>query len=212
MKPRRRTSATPGARRPAPAGAPSSSILGWRRSSVRSCSNTSQRGQRGRAGERVARVGVAVEEGAELLVLAEEALVDALGGERRRQRQVAAGDALGQAHEVGRDVLVLAREHPARAAEAGGHLVADQQHAVPVAQRRARRAGSPRGARGCPPRPAPAARRSPPRPRPVLGQQRAPCRSASPGSACSVSNRSGRYVAWKRSIPPTETEPIVSPW
>jgi hypothetical protein len=36
--------------------------------------------------------------------------------------------------------------------------------------------------------------------------------AASPGSAFSVSNRSGSYSEWKRSIPPTETEPIVSPW
>ena len=35
---------------------------------------------------------------------------------------------------------------------------------------------------------------------------------ASPGSALSVSNRSGRYIEWKRSMPPTDTEPIVSPW
>ena len=73
-----------------------------------------ERGQRGGAGERVARVGVAVEEGAELLVRAEEALVDPLGGERGGQRQVAAGDALGQAQQVGRDALVLAGEHPSR--------------------------------------------------------------------------------------------------
>ena len=36
--------------------------------------------------------------------------------------------------------------------------------------------------------------------------------AASPGSAFSVSNRSGWYIEWKRSIPPTDTEPIVSPW
>ena len=34
----------------------------------------------------------------------------------------------------------------------------------------------------------------------------------SPGSACQASNSSGPKQAWKRSIPPTETEPIVSPW
>ena len=45
-----------------------------------------ERRQRRRAGQRVARVGVAVEEGAELLVAAEEALVDALGGERGGER------------------------------------------------------------------------------------------------------------------------------
>ena len=52
------------------------------------------------------------------------------GGQRGRQRQVASGEALGHAHEVGLDALVLAGEHPARPAEAGGHLVDHQQHAV----------------------------------------------------------------------------------
>ena len=77
---------------------------------------------------------MAVEEGPELLELAEEPLVHALGGQRGRERQVAAGDALGEAEEVGRDAFVLAGEHPPRAAEAGGHLVEDQQHAVAVAE------------------------------------------------------------------------------
>ena len=36
--------------------------------------------------------------------------------------------------------------------------------------------------------------------------------SASPGSACQVSNSSGLYCEWKSSIPPTDTEPSVSPW
>src|SRR5207247_7979590 len=49
-----------------------------------------QVGERRRARERVARVGVPVEEGAEVLEAAEEALVDALGRERCRERQVAA--------------------------------------------------------------------------------------------------------------------------
>ena len=56
-----------------------------------------ERGQRGGAGQGVGGVGVAVEERPELGVLAQESLVDALGGERRGQRQVAAAQALGQA-------------------------------------------------------------------------------------------------------------------
>ena len=60
-----------------------------------------ERRERGRARERVARVRVAVEERLELRELAEERLVDALGRQRRRERQVAAGQALGHAHEVG---------------------------------------------------------------------------------------------------------------
>ncbi len=93
-----------------------------------------ERRQRRGAGERVAGVGVTVKEGLQLGEVAEERLVDALAGERRGERQVAAGEALRDAHEVGRDVLLLAGEHRPRAAEAGGDLVADQQHAVLVAQ------------------------------------------------------------------------------
>src|SRR5204862_4367263 len=93
-----------------------------------------ERGKRRRAGQRVARVGVAVEEGLELLELAEKALVDLLRRQGGGQRQVAAGDALGQAEQVGRDVLLLAGEHRAGAAEAGGHLVEDEQDVVAVAE------------------------------------------------------------------------------
>ena len=75
-----------------------------------------------------------MEEGALLLGGAEEALVDALGRQRRRQRHVAAGEALGEAEQVRRDALLLAGEHRPGAAEAGRDLVADQQHAVAVAE------------------------------------------------------------------------------
>ena len=66
-------------------------------------------------------------------MLAEEALVDALGGQRRRERHVAAGQALAEAEEVGSDALLLAREHRPRSPEARRDLVADQQRAVAVA-------------------------------------------------------------------------------
>ena len=60
--------------------------------------------------------------------------MDLLGGQRGRQRQVAAGDPLREAHQVGRDPLVLAGEHAPGAPEADRHLVADEQRAVAVAQ------------------------------------------------------------------------------
>ena len=87
---------------------PGGAIFGCSAPMVRSCLEDLQRRQRRGAGQRVAGVRVAVEEGLELLVLAEEAFVDALGGERRRERQVAACQALGDAEEVGR------RRPPAR--------------------------------------------------------------------------------------------------
>src|SRR5439155_7364587 len=83
-----------------------------------------------RTGERVSRVRVAVEEGAELLVRREEGLEHLLGGEGRRQRQVAAADSLSEAHEVGRYAGMLAGEHPARASEARRYLVGDEEGAL----------------------------------------------------------------------------------
>ena len=54
--------------------------------------------------------------------------------QRRRERQVAAGERLAEAQDVGGDARVLAGEQRAGAAEAGGDLVGDEQHAVRVAQ------------------------------------------------------------------------------
>ena len=123
---------------------------------------------------------------------AEEALVDALGRERRGERQVAAGQALGEAHEVGRHALLLAGEHRARAAEAGRDLVADQEHAVLVAEaphlaqvaaRVQTDAGGALDERLDDHRRDPLA---------VLGQQSRRASAASPGSAWWLSNSSGR--------------------
>ena len=49
------------------------------------------------------------------------------------QRQVAGGHALGERADVGLDVPVAGGEPLARPAEAGDHLVGDEQHLVPVA-------------------------------------------------------------------------------
>ena len=57
-----------------------------------------------------------------------------LGGEQAAEREAAA-DALGDRHDVGRDAGPLMREQLAGAADAGLHLVEDQQQAVLVAQR-----------------------------------------------------------------------------
>src|SRR4051794_26920293 len=59
-----------------------------------------QAGDGRRAGERAAGEGVAVEERPSVLGRSQESLVYALGRERRRQRQVAAGESLAQAQEV----------------------------------------------------------------------------------------------------------------
>ena len=93
-----------------------------------------QGGERRRAGEGVAGVGVAVEEGLEFLVLPQERLVDALGREGRGERHVAAREPLCEAEQVRRDPLLLTGEHRPRPPEAGGDLVADQQRAMAVAE------------------------------------------------------------------------------
>src|SRR6266545_3901397 len=92
--------------------------------------NDVQVGQRHGAAQRVARIAVTVEEGLELLVAAEERPVDTLGRQRGSKGQIAAGHPLADRHEVRLHALVLAGEHPARAAEAGGHLVGDEQHPI----------------------------------------------------------------------------------
>src|SRR5262249_16695007 len=92
-------------------------------------------GEGGGAGERVGGVGVAVEEGAPVGVSAEEGLVDAIGDQRRGEREVAGGDALGDAEEVGRDPFLLACEEGAGAAEAGGDLVGDEEDVVGATER-----------------------------------------------------------------------------
>ena len=75
-----------------------------------------------------------MKEGSVLLVRTQESLVDRVGRERGGKREIAAGETFANAHEVGPHVLVLAREHRARAAKAGRHLVADQQGVVGPAQ------------------------------------------------------------------------------
>ena len=50
-------------------------------------------------------------------VVADERRMDVVVRKHDRQRQHAAGDAFGQAHEVGRDRRLLAGEHRTRASE-----------------------------------------------------------------------------------------------
>ena len=57
----------------------------------------------------------------------EEGLVHPLARDRGRQRQVAPGDALADAEQVGPDAAALGGEQRAGAAEPGGHLVDDDQ-------------------------------------------------------------------------------------
>ncbi len=135
MNPRWRTSATPGSGAISLLEQPGEELDLRRELLDRALAlERLERGDPGGAAEWVPGVGVAVKEAPVVLVTAEESLVESLGGERRGEREVAAGDPFPNAQQIRDDVLVLAGEHPAGPSEAGRDLVADEQHAVFVAQ------------------------------------------------------------------------------
>ena len=163
MKPRPRTSATSSIAATPASSSPSRRIFGCRRSRVRSRSNTS-------------RLAIAAAQASGLPVnvwpwkkvrnsscVAEEALVDALGRQRRGERQVAAGQALGEAEEVGRRPAPARRRTSSRCGRSRSRP--RRRSAARRGGRTARgpRAGSRAAGRGSRPPPGPAARRSPPR-------------------------------------------------
>ena len=92
-----------------------------------------QRAQRRGAGERMPGVGIAVEEIDAVARSLHEGIVDPLLHDHPAHRHGAAGNALGEGDEIGRDAEILARKRLAQAAEAGNHLVEYQQDAVLVA-------------------------------------------------------------------------------
>ncbi len=85
--------------------------------STSSCAKMSSVGQRRAAGQRITGVGVRMQEAARDVVVV-EGLVNLVRGQHHRQRQVAAGDAFGQAEKVGRDAGLLAGEQRSGAPEA----------------------------------------------------------------------------------------------
>src|SRR5262249_29647633 len=105
----------------------SRSIVAGSRSRIRSRSKMSSVAGAAAAAGWVPGVGVAVEEGPALDWRSQERLEHPLGGEGGGHRQVAAGQALGEAEEVRLHTLAFGREHPARPAEARGDLVEDEQ-------------------------------------------------------------------------------------
>jgi hypothetical protein len=87
------------------------------------------------AGERMRRIGIAVEQLDGVLGAVHEGVVDALARDDPAHRDGAGGDALGEAEKVRRHAIALGGKGVAEAAEAGDHLVEDQQNAVLVADR-----------------------------------------------------------------------------
>ena len=65
----------------------------------------------------------------------EDGLVDGVAHQQRADRHVAAGERLRDRDQVGLETPVLGREHAARAAEAGLHLVEAEERAVAPAER-----------------------------------------------------------------------------
>ena len=55
-------------------------------------------------------------------------------GECRGERQVAAGESLGQTQEIRYDVFLLACKHRSRSPEAGHHLIQNQKNIYVVAE------------------------------------------------------------------------------
>ncbi len=155
-----------------------------------------QRRQRRAAGERIAGVAVRMQERFSTCILGIERGVDRGGGQHRRQRQEAAGQAFRQAQEVRRDAGLLAGEQRAGAAEADRDLVGDQMHVEFVAERA--QAGQIRRVDtcACRRRIAPAARRSPRRLRARGVRARRACRRA-----CAANARARFSPARARSNP-----------
>ena len=91
-------------------------------------------GKGGSAGERVAGKGMAVEKCLQLAVFTEKGIVDLLGGHGCCQRQIAAGDPLGERHDVRGHPFMVAGEHPPGAAETDGNLIGNQQNIKTVAE------------------------------------------------------------------------------
>ena len=114
--------------------------------------------ERRRARRRVAAVGEAVRE----VAAAARAPRRSRRSRRcRAERQVAAGDALRERHEVGIEIPEARREPGAEAAEAGDHLVGDEEDVVAPAKLAQLPQVAGRAARSRRRRPAPARRTAP---------------------------------------------------
>ena len=92
-----------------------------------------KRGDAGRHREIVFRERRAVHDGA--IHLIEDLVEDVLAGQQRADRNMAAGQRLGEQHHVGFDIPVLDREEPPGSPHPGLNFVGDEQRAVAPAQR-----------------------------------------------------------------------------
>ena len=86
-------------------------------------------------GDRVAGIGIAVEELDHMLGAGHERVMQSGGGQHRAHRDHTVGQALGAGDHVGQHVEMLSGEWAAKAAEASDHFVKDQQDAVFLSDR-----------------------------------------------------------------------------
>ena len=91
--------------------------------------------QRDGGSHRMAAIGRGVREDALLLRTLLQPLVKIAVHNNRRDREIGAGQRLGQSHAVGSHAKGLAGEHMTGAAEARDHFIVEQQNAVTVQQR-----------------------------------------------------------------------------
>src|SRR5918999_1103659 len=82
------------------------------------------------AAEGVARVSMAVKEGFKILVVTEEGGKDFFAAYGRCQRQVAAGDSLGETDDVGPYLSVVACKHLSGAAKPRRYLIQNQENSM----------------------------------------------------------------------------------
>ena len=77
---------------------------------------------------------MAMEEGLEILIVAKKPRVDLLRRKCCRKGQVAAGDALGQGHDVGDNPFLFTGKHRTCLAKTYGYLVGNHDDVVPCAE------------------------------------------------------------------------------
>ena len=82
------------------------------------------------AGDRMAGIGIAVEQLDHVFRASHERFIDLLRSEDRAHRDHTAGNALGRGYEVGNDAEIIDRKRRTKTAETGDDLVEDQQYVV----------------------------------------------------------------------------------
>src|SRR5688572_17172441 len=86
------------------------------------------------ASQGITRVGVSVKKMAVLVKATKKCVVYTIGGQCRRDREIAASQSFRDTHQVRRHSLALAREHRSGAAESCRDLIENQQTAMRAAR------------------------------------------------------------------------------